>query len=98
MEFDVFVVRQSIGSAKVVPSELDRVRGRKLRWDLGGGCMAMEEAADPKGCFQRLPSGHWTLPRFVIAEVTGFEGSRFHRDTVGPELVGRGLIGGREVE
>lgn len=59
VEFDVFVVRRSIGSAKVVPHELDREPERTLRWDLGGDCMATEEAADPKACFQCLPSGHW---------------------------------------
>lgn len=98
VDLDVFVVRQSIVSAKVVQNELDRVPERNLRWDIGEDCMVMEEAADPNGCFQYLPSGHWILSRFVIAGVMGVEGSRFHRDTVGPELIGRGLIQGWQVE
>ena len=60
--------------------------------------MVMEEAADSKSCFQCLLSGHWILSRFVFVEVMGPEGSRFDKDTVGLELVGRGLIGGRKVE
>lgn len=87
--FDVFVVRWSMRSVKVVPSKLDRMLGRTSRWGLGGDRMVMEEAADSEGCSRCLLSGHWSRSRFVFAEVTGPEGSRFDRDTVGPELVGR---------
>ena len=68
--------------------------GRELRWGLREDCTVLEEAADPRGCFQCLLLGHWILSRFVFVEVMGAEESRFDRHTAGPELVDRGLIGG----
>lgn len=56
VEHDGFVVQQSTKFAGVVRSKRDRRLDRKLRLSLGGKCMVMLEAADPKGCTQgRLP-------------------------------------------
>lgn len=54
---DEFVVQQNTGFAEVVQSKLDRRLDRKLRLGLGGDCMVMVEAADPKGCSE-VRSGH----------------------------------------
>ena len=60
--------------------------------------MAMVGAADRKGCFAGLLSGHWFLPMFGFAGVTGVEENCFDKDTAKPELVDRGLTGDRKAK
>lgn len=98
VEHDNFVVRQSTGFAELVRSKLDKRLERQLHLGLGGDCMVMVEAGDQKGCFEGLLSGHRYLSRFGVAEVLGAEESCFGRDTVGPRLVDRGLIGERKAK
>ena len=96
VEYDEFVVPEGTTFAEVVRDNLDSRPDRTSCLGLVEDYMVRVGIVDPTSCSGSLLSGDWCLSRLGYPEVIGAEESCFDRDTVGPELVDRELIGERK--